>query len=291
MENNCACALASVLGLGIGTIGDSLISIMSPEPEVNCRNHNMSFSLLTMVPDIYSFAMEEKEHGGIGTSGNADIGKSLYNGQRLDVRPTHNSDPMNLGTLNLNRRPSRRAIQGEGGPLKSSLKSRSSLGTSQTSIEFESDLSEGFAQRQRPMQSKWNVSFSNLEIRTYAYGVTLALGDSVDGDVDSPTLSVSGPPNSISLDWKYHPQATQVHDIDSYEHLRSVTPDNPTPLNPRRRGGELLIQPSRRSILIEDTRRAAKERQMGALRSKARKDELFEKAKSRLRVWQKKNAR
>ncbi len=112
--------------------------------------HHQSFSLLTMVPDIYSFAVEENEYGdeehlgnvGIGTGDDIDIGKSLYNERRLDVRPTHNSDLTNLDTFNC--RPSRRVTIPGGPALKSSLQSRSRLGTSQTSIE--SDLSEEFSQ-------------------------------------------------------------------------------------------------------------------------------------------------
>ena len=95
--------------------------------------HKMSFSLLAMVPDIYSIdaEAEEKDHGDeehldmrMRTSDNIDIGKSLYNGQRLDVRPT-TTDLTN--TAAPNRRPLLRRHSSQGGPLKSSLQSSSSL--------------------------------------------------------------------------------------------------------------------------------------------------------------------
>ena len=236
-----------------------------------------SFSLLTMLPDMHSSAIEEEEEeenaGDDDSVASNDVclDKSLYKGQQLEVRPTNDL------TNSANRRPSRRVSQG--GPLKSSLKS--SLRTSQTSIA--SDLSEDSSQH----SMKRNVSFSNLEIRSY--GVTLG---------DCPTLS--GPP--ISLDYKDDPQ-TQVHDVEIYEQLRSVTPENPTPLNPRRKGDELFIHPSHRQYLLmrdagfsrmqikqakEEAQRAAIERKKGAKRS-VRLDEMLEKANSRFRVWQKKS--
>ncbi len=227
-----------------------------------------SFSLLTMAPDIHSAAIEEEEDeeedmtDDVLDLKDVCLDKSLYKGQRLDVRPTTKNDLTNSA----NRRPSRRTLHV--GP-KSSLKS--SLKTSQTSIA--SNLSDESSQQ----SMKRNVSFSNLEIRSY--GVTLG---------DAPNLS--GPP--ISLDWNYDPQATQVHDIENYEQLRSITADNPTPLNPRRKGEELFILPSRRQYLLmrdagftrmqikyatEDAQRAAKEREKGAKRS-VRLDEMLEKA-------------
>ena len=238
-----------------------------------------SFSLLTMVPDMHSTAIEEEEDEENAGDNDAvpddvSLDKSLYKGQQLEVRPTKNDL-----TNSANRRPSRRVSQG--GPLKSSLKP--SLRTSQTSIA--SNLSEDSSQH----SMKRNVSFSNLEIRSY--GVTLG---------DCPTLS--GPP--ISLDYKDDPQ-TQVHDVEIYEQLRSVTPENPSPLNPRRYGDELFIHPSRRQYLLmrdagfsrmqikqatEEAQRAAMERKKGAKRS-VRLDEMLEKANSRFRVWQKKSTR
>lgn len=115
------------------------------------NRHKMSFSLFAMVPDMISFDNEEKEHEhlhfdiGIGVSDNTDIDKSIYNGQRLDVRPTNNDLP---DSATPNRRPSRHAIQG--GLLKSSLKS-TSLRNSQTSTE--SDLSVSENSRKCSMQS------------------------------------------------------------------------------------------------------------------------------------------
>ena len=166
-----------------------------------------------------------------------------------------------------NRRPSRRAtVQGGRGPLKSSLKS--SLRSSNASIA--SDPSPSMRR---------NVSFSSLEIRSY--GITLG---------DTPTLK--GPP--ISLDWSNH-KATHVHDIDTYEQLRSITADNPTPLNPRRKTDELFIQPSLRQDLLmhdagfsrtqvriatEEAQHAFIKRHKGAKRS-VRLDEMMEKVKSR----------
>ncbi len=103
------------------------------------NRHKMSFSLFAMVPDMISFDTEEKEHKhehfDIGVSDYTDIDRSIYNGQRLDVRPTNNDLP---DSATPNRRPSRHAIQG--GPLKSSLKS--SLRNSQTSTESDLSVSE-----------------------------------------------------------------------------------------------------------------------------------------------------
>eukprot|EP00986_Skeletonema_menzelii_P001471 scaffold387_cov136-Skeletonema_menzelii.AAC.14 len=242
-----------------------------------------TFSLMTMAPDIYSTAIEEEEEEveqqtvANDASAHKDVclDKTLYNGQRMNetVRPSEDL------TNSANRRPSRRAIQG--GPLKSSLKS--SLRTSQTSVASDFDDFH-----QDSMNMKRNVSFSNLEI--HSYGITLG---------DQPSLT--GPP--ISLDFSNH-TSTEVHDIENYEQLRSVTPENPTPENPRRRIDELFIQPSDRQYLLmrdagfsrmqiqmatEEAQRAAKERQKGAKRS-VRLDEMLEKANGKFRVWQRRSS-
>ena len=127
---------------------------------------------------------------------------------------------------------------------------------------------------------KPNVSFSYLII--YSYGVTLGVCPTING----PT---------ISLDYNYVPHTT-VHDIENYEQLRTVTPENPTPLNPRRKGDELFIQPSRRQYLLmrdagfskmqikqatEEAQHAARERNKGAKRL-IRLDEMM--ANRRFRV-------
>jgi len=127
---------------------------------------------------------------------------------------------------------------------------------------------------------KGNVSFSYLII--YSFGVTLGVCHTING----PT---------ISLDYNYVPHTT-VHDIENYEQLRTVTPENPTPLNPRRKGDELFIQPSRRQYLLmrdagfskmqikqatEEAQHAARERNKGAKRL-IRLDEMM--ANRRFRV-------
>ncbi|KAL7493372.1 hypothetical protein ACHAWT_002403 [Skeletonema menzelii] len=117
-------------------------------------------------------------------------------------------------TNSANCRPSRRATF-QGRPLKKSSH-RSSLRSSHASI----------ASNTSPSMRR-NVSFSSLEIRSY--GITLG---------DTPMLK--GPP--ISLDWSNH-TSTEVHDIENYEKIRSVTAENPTPLNPRRTKNELFIRP------------------------------------------------
>lgn len=258
------------------------------------RQRKSFFSLLAMAPDIHSAAIEEDEEEDEMANDDIDLrdvclDKRLYKGQRLDVRPTTKKNNELTNSVN-RRRPSRRSLD-VGGPLKSSLKSSlkttlTSKTSSHTSIASNSsDLSSS----QHSNSIKRNVSFSNLEIRTY--GVTLG---------DTPTLS--GPP--ISLDWKYDPQATQVHEIENYEQLRSVTAENPTPVNPRRSGDELFIPPSSRHYLLmrdagfsrmqiksatEEAQRAAKEREKGAKRS-VRLDEMLEKANGgKFRIWQKKN--
>lgn len=258
------------------------------------RQKKSFFSLLAMAPDIHSAAIEEEEEevaNDVIDPKDVCLDKSLYKGQRLDVRPTKKDNDRPDLTNSANRRPSRRALHV--GPLKSSLKSslKTSLTskTSQTSIASNSS-DESSSQYQHSNSMKRNVSFSNLEIRSY--DVTLG---------NTPTLS--GPP--ISLDWKYDPQATQVHDIENYEQLRSATAENPTPANPRRSGEELFIPPSSRQYLLmrdagfsrmqiknatEEAQRAAKERQKGAKRS-VRLDEMLEKANGRFRIWQKKNKR
>lgn len=81
------------------------------------------------------------------------------------------------------------------------------------------------------------VCFSTVEIRSY--GVTLGLGE-------TPTLR--GPP--IMLDWSYDAAETQLHDVDTYEYLRTATPENPTPLNPRRTMSEPVIPPSHREYRL-----------------------------------------
>ena len=73
---------------------------------------------------------------------------------------------------------------------------------------------------------KRNVSFSNLEIRSY--DVTLG---------DAPTQN--GPP--ISLDWNYDPDATEEFDIDHYENIRHYT---------RRSRSEMVMPPSYRQYLL-----------------------------------------
>jgi hypothetical protein len=228
----------------------SMASLPSEE-----ERQRKSFSLLAMVPDIHTIASIEEEEDEENMVANAAVtakppqhDEEPYVVQAKTMKGTdqNNSDLINT----TNRRRSRRASQG---PLRSSLKSSSTSITSHLSESSQHSM-------------KRNVSFSNLEIRSY--GVTLG---------DTPTLT--GPP--ISLDWKYDPQATQVHDIDQYEQHRSVTPDNPTPSNPRRTKDELFIHPSHRQYLLmrdagfsrmqimlatEEAQRAAKERQKSAKR-------------------------
>ena len=230
-----------------------------------------NFSLLTMVPDMHTVE-EDEEDDEESMGGNVDDDDWCLD---KPVRRTkkYNDDPKDM-TNSANRRPSRRAIPE--GSLKSSLKS--------------TDLSEESSQQQ---SMKRNVSFSNLEIRSY--DVTLG---------NHPTLR--GPP--ISLDWKYDPQATKVHDVEEYEQHRCVTPDNPTPSNPRRTKNELFIHPSHRQYLLmrdagfsrvqiknatEEAQRAAKERQKTAKTAKRRRrrlslDDMLEKASGKFLSWQKK---
>ena len=216
---------------------------------------------------------EEEETRAKDTNMHKDVclDKTLYNGERMNVtvRPTEDV------TNSANRRPSRRVSQS--GPLKSSLR------TSQT---VASVVSDDVDESEHSM--KRNVSFSSLEIRSY--GMTLG-----------PNPSSSGPP--ISLDYSNH-KSTEDHHIESYEQLRSVTPENPEPENPRRYKGELFLLPSQRHYLLmrdagfsrmqikaatEEAQRAAEEREKGAKRS-IRLDEMREKA-SRFRVFQKKSGR
>ena len=244
-----------------------------------------TFSLMTMVPDIHSTTIDEEEEeeeqqtGANDASASAHkhkdvcLDQTLYNGQRT-VRPTEDL----TNSANHRHRQSRRAIQG--GPLKSSLRS------SHVSMAY--DQSEGGA-FQPSMNMKQNVSFSNLEI--HSYGIAVADGPSLNDPL-------------ISLDFSNH-QSKEVYDIEDYEQLRSITPENPTPSNPRLINDELFIQPSRRDYLLmrdagfsrmqikmatEEAQCAAKERQKGAKRS-VRLDEMLEKASSRFRVWQKKSGR
>ncbi len=254
------------------------------------RQKKSFFSLLAMAPDIHSAIEEETEEEEDEEVANDAIDlrdvcldKRVYKGRPLDVRPTKKNDRPDL-TNSANRRPSRRALHV--GPLKSSLKS--SLKTAKTSQSSIASNCSDESSSKLSNSMKRNVSFSNLEIRSY--DVTLG---------DTPTLS--GPP--ISLDWKYDPQATQVHDIENYEQLRSATAENPTPANPRRSGEELFIPALSRQYLLmrdagfsrmqiknatEEAQRTAKERQKGAKRS-VRLDEMLEKANGRFRTWQKKN--
>jgi len=176
-------------------------------------------------------------------------------------------------TNSANCRPSRRATF-QGRPLKSSH--RSSLRSSHASI----------ASNTSPSMRR-NVSFSSLEIRSY--GITLG---------DTPMLK--GPP--ISLDWSNH-TSTEVHDIENYEKIRSVTAENPTPLNPRRTKNELFIRPSHRQDLLmldagfsrtqvriatEEAERAFIKRHTGKKRS-VRFDEMMEKMKSLFSCMSKKD--
>lgn len=100
---------------------------------------------------------------------------------------------------------------------------------------------------------KRNVSFSNLEIRSY--NVTLG---------DAPTSN--GPP--VCLSWEYDPNATEEHAIDHYEHYRNKDA-------PRRNKQEMLMPPAHRQYLlmkemgfsrgqikgaIEEAKRCAKQR-------------------------------
>ena len=109
-----------------------------------------------------------------------------------------------------------------------------------------------------------------------------------------------GPP--ISLDWSNH-KATQVHDIENYEKLRSVTAENSTPLNPRRKTDELFIHPSHRQdllmldagfsrtqvmIVTEEAERAFIKRHRGTKRS-VRFDEMMEQVKNRFSCMSKEN--
>ena len=185
-----------------------------------------TFSLMTMHgPDIHSTIEEEEEeeeeehtcaNNDANTHKDVCLDKTLYNGERMNVtvRPTEDV------TNSANRRPSRRVSKS--GPLKSSLR------TSQTASVMSDDVDESEHSMKR------NVSFSSLEIRSY--GMTLG-----------PNPSSSGPP--VSLDYSNH-KSTEDHDIECYEQLRSVSPDNPEPGNPRRNKCKLFLLPSQRHYLL-----------------------------------------
>ena len=242
--------------IGGGSTMRKSVSMASLPSEAERKKN---FSLLTMVPDMHT--VEENDEDDEESMGDDDC--CLDNCLDKPVRRTKKcNDP--------------KAIQG--GSLRSSLKSSLPSSTSITS-----DVSEEASQQ----SMKRNVSFSNLEIRSYS--VTLG---------NHPTLN--GPP--ISLDWKYDPQATQVHDVEEYEQHRSVTPANPTPSNPRRSKNELFIQPFDRQYLLmrdagfsrvqiknatEEAQRAAKERQKSAKsRRRLSLDDMLEKASDKYLSWQ-----
>jgi len=90
---------------------------------------------------------------------------------------------------------------------------------------------------------KRNVSFSSIEIRSYA----ITLGD-------APTSS--GPP--ISLDWKYNPAETRECTVDAYESevnnesafSHQVHDDDPATSRQRRLGRELWMTPIDRQYLL-----------------------------------------
>ena len=115
----------------------------------------------------------------------------------------------------------------------------SSLKSSFTSTATATTISTLINDDDTSIPKSRNVCFSTVEIRSY--GVTLALGLG-----ETPTLR--GPP--ITLDWSHDVAETQLHDVDTYEYLRAATPENPTPLNPRRTMSELVIPPSHREYRL-----------------------------------------
>jgi hypothetical protein len=136
----------------------------------------------------------------------------------------------------------------------------SSLKSSFTSTATATTISTLINDDDNSITKSRNFCFSTVEIRSY--GVTLG---------ETPTLR--GPP--ITLDWSYDAAETQLHDVDTYEYLRTTTPENPTPPNPRRTMSELVIPSSHREyrlmqagfsrvqikVVMEEAQRSAKLRQ------------------------------
>mmetsp|Transcript_24566 Transcript_24566/g.40271 ORF Transcript_24566/g.40271 Transcript_24566/m.40271 type:complete len:353 (-) Transcript_24566:158-1216(-) len=187
--------------------------------------------------------------------------QSVLGGSR---KPSTDVTPDNGLSLNNNHQPSRRSSQSSstsGMPLRSNLKSsnnnlRSSL-KSQNSSNSSMDASNHSIESNNSKAMKRNVSFSNLEIRSY--NVTLG---------DAPTSN--GP--AISLDWEYDPTATAQYEIDHYENYR-------TDEAPRRKKQEMRMPPMHRQYLLmreagftrgeikdamEEAKRVAKQRQKTA---------------------------
>ncbi len=129
---------------------------------------------------------------------------------------------------------SRRPSTSAGMPLRSSLKG------SINSLGCLSANSQGSDDPVNKPEMKRSVSFSSIEIRSYA--ITLGV---------APTSS--GPP--ISLDWKYNPAETRECTVDAYESDRSasshqVDDDAPPTSRQRRARHELWMTPIDRQYLL-----------------------------------------
>jgi hypothetical protein len=146
---------------------------------------------------------------------------------------------------------------------RSTLRRRSSMKNACSSHSTTSTMMmDGSSSSHRSMlddsqnSMKRNVSFSNLEIRSY----NITLGD-------APTRN--GPP--ISLDWKYDPTETETYDVDAYEHCR----------HHRRTKIELLMPPSHREDLVRDAGfsrnqiKLAKEEAQRALKQREKNAQTF----------------
>ena len=207
----------------------------SPPPRrPSLRN---SFSLIDMVPDLDKITIDE-----------------------LDISD-RTEEMVNLCATTSNARdeekcddpPDRRLGRRASHPLKSSLKSTSTLSTMATKLDASSTstiMDESSASRRSAARQQRSVSFSNLEIRSYS--VTLGT---------TPTFN--GPP--IALDWNYDPSETEKFDVDAYEHYRDT----------RRTRSELVIPPSHREyclmqsgfsrsqikLAMDEAKTAAKERE------------------------------